>query len=464
MQKHHIPGTIRLYGTPAEETLIGKVYMLLGAGGTIVVQADHPRRIWAISATGKGARPLEVLDEKDAMLVPLQVLSERELLVASWDEENPTLDLVSLETGEQHPLLRAFVDPSGYRLLPSGHFVWASGGALLAVRLDLEGGALAGPPVTVAEGLRTYLGVGHNVAVSDTGTLVYAPSAGPQESRLVWVDREGRTTPICGAGGASRFFRSGLSPDGREAAVTLVVGFDRDIWIFDLERGTRRRLTAEGQNFNPLWDPTGTWIAFGSRRGGLKGVFRKRSDGTGEDELLFENPAGPFPVAWSPDGRTLAIVPWGRPEIWLHSIEGGTSTVVKDAVGWPAGLVFSPDWRWLAFQSDETGRNEIFVQPFPGPGPRTVVSTSGGTRPAWAPSGGELFYHDENRVMAVPLETRPQLRVGTPRVLFEGPYWAGLNVSPDGERFLMFREEDQGPITELRVVVNWGEELERLVP
>jgi Tol biopolymer transport system component len=190
-------------------------------------------------------------------------------------------------------------------------------------------------------------------------------------------------------------------------------------------------------------------------------MFRRPADGGGAEVLLFEHPVLPFPVAWSPDGRRLAFVAWQPAGVWVHSMDGDTALVVEGFVESPA---LSPDWRWLAFQAGETGRDEVYLQPFPGPGARHVVSTSGGTRPAWAPTGDELYYHNGNRVMVVRLQTTPELRVGKPEVLFEGPYGKGMSVSADGKRFLLLREENPSPITELRVVVNWGEELKRLVP
>jgi Tol biopolymer transport system component len=275
------------------------------------------------------------------------------------------------------------------------------------------------------------------------------------------VDRAGEATPVPGSADENFHPYAGprLSPDGREAAVILMDGPDRDIWIFDLERGTRRRLTDEGSNFLPRWSPDGSSIAYGSRRGRLEGIFRRPSDWGGVENLLLEHP-DTFPVAWSQDGRRLAFYAGETAEIWVHSLDGETTKVLEGLVEWPT---LSPDWRWLAFQAGETGRNEIYLQPFPGPGARHVVSTSGGTRPAWAPTGDELFYHNGNRVMAVRVETTPELRVGKPKVLFEGHYREGISASPDGKRFLMLREENP-PITELRVVVNWDEELKRVVP
>jgi Tol biopolymer transport system component len=276
------------------------------------------------------------------------------------------------------------------------------------------------------------------------------------------VDRAGKTTPV--PGGADENFLVGgvrLSPDGREAAIPLIEGGDRDIWIFDLERGTRRRLTDERTNRVAVWSPDGSWVAYESDRGRLMGLFMRPADGSGVESLLLEHPLTPIPVAWSPDGRRIAFYPWDAAGFWVHSLDGETTKVLEGLFESPR---LSPDWRWLAFQAGETGRKEIYLQPFPGPGARHVVSTSGGTRPAWAPTGDELFYHSGNRVMAVRLQTTPLLRVGKPEVLFEGPYSEGFSVSPDGKRFLMLREENPSPITELRVVVNWGEELKRLVP
>ena len=236
---------------------------------------------------------------------------------------------------------------------------------------------------------------------------------------------------------------------------------------------TRIRLTDGGNSFNPVWTPDGRHIIFsyGRSRDG-EDLYRIPADGTGVREPLLTGTTGIFPSSWSPDGGMLAFYEINP----SHNI--GVLADEDDAV--PVYLLatryhertpmFSPDGRWLAYVSSESGSDEVYLQPYPGPGPKTLVSTGWSYEALWSPDGRELFYRQKggNRMMAVTVETNPQLKFGKPRVLFEGPYFItrggipmSYDVSPDG-RFLMIRS-DPAP-THLNVVLNWFEELKRLVP
>jgi Tol biopolymer transport system component len=305
--------------------------------------------------------------------------------------------------------------------------------------------------------------------VSDTGVLAYVPGgAAAAETRLVWVDRQGRSTPLAADPGSYEWPR--LSPDGSRVAVT-----DRtadgaiDIWILGVERGTRGRLTVGGQNIVPAWAPGGKAVFFGSHRGEPGGVsiYRKPADGVGEAEQVLVSEHSRFPRAITADGRSLLFVEW-NPEtardIWTMTLEGDQRAELVLATPFdeyrPA---LSPDGRWLAYVSDESGRYEVYVQSWPEGSSRLLVSAHGATGPVWSADGSELFFRQGEAMMVAPVKSGTSLSVGTPELLFEGPFKLGVHgsmsyaVSADG-RFLMIERSRDETADRLHVVLDWFEE------
>jgi dipeptidyl aminopeptidase/acylaminoacyl peptidase len=319
-------------------------------------------------------------------------------------------------------------------------------------------------------------------SVSESGSLLYVPGGifpDPERS-LVWVDRTGAVQPL--ALPARAYINPRLSPDGHR--VVLWTQGDRNIWVHDLARGTLTRLTSEARNARAIWTPDGTRVTYGSATGGTENIFWKPADGSGPAERLttsdYSNAAG----SWSPDGQTLAFTEQ-RPEtgfdIWVLPLSGDRRPrVIIQTRFNEAYLDFSPDGRWLAYASDESGRSEVYVQPYPGPGPRQQVSTDGGTAPAWSRDGRELFYTTTHsiggqatftKMMAVPVALRPTFTAGTPRMLFQGRYGAtaiirGYDVMPDGRRFLMVQQKERPAVSaaDMILVQNWFEELKARAP
>jgi Tol biopolymer transport system component len=241
---------------------------------------------------------------------------------------------------------------------------------------------------------------------------------------------------------------------------------DNNIWVHDIGRGTHTRLVNDG-NF-PVWTADGARLAIG-RRGDLYSV---PADGSDEPELILARELWQDPLSWSPDGRFLAITenhPQSRRDIWVIPREGEPIPFLVTSFQEGAAK-FSPDGGWLAYVSDESGKNEVYVQPFPGPGQKVTLSTEGGAEPVWSPDGGELFYRSGSDMMVVDVTLEPTFSVGKPRLLFSGDYQldgAGhpsYDISPDGQRFLMEQDAGGEALTEIRVVLNWTEELKRLVP
>jgi Tol biopolymer transport system component len=295
----------------------------------------------------------------------------------------------------------------------------------------------------------------------------------------VWVSRNGTEQSL--AAPARAYLEPRLSPDGRRVAVTLEEQ-KIQVWLYDLSRERLDPFTLERGGY-PVWTPDGKRIAFQSNKEGPANLFWQLADGSGGLERLTTSEYLEAPMSWSPDGQLLAyleINPSTQREIWVLRVgdpSAGTGQVRKaqpflrtrfDEVE-PR---FSPDGRWLAYVSNESGRFEIYVQPYPGPGGKWQISTEGGIDPVWNPNGRELFYGSGDKMMVVDIAAQPGFAAGKPRMLFEGRYErapvpvANYDVSPDGQRFLMLKpsEQAQAAPTQINVVLNWFEELKQKVP
>ncbi len=401
---------------------------------------------------------------------------------------NARVAVQSTGTGERRNLLQGGMSP---RYTPSGQLVYAQGGTLLAVPFDPQRLTITGTAVPVVEDvLQSSVSGAAQYSFSATGSLVYVLGGDQSaQSKLVWVSRSGAEQPLAAPAHAYVFPR--LSPDGRRVAVGIAEQ-ESQTWLYDLSRETLTRFTFEG-NYNPVsvWTPDGKRIAFESNREGPPNVFWQLADGSGGLERLTTSDYVHAPMSWSPDGQLLAYIevnPTTGYDIWMLRV-GDPSTGSGHAPSAASGQVrkaqpflrtrfnetepcFSPDGRWLAYISDESGRYEVYVQPYPGPGGKWQISTEGGIDPVWNPNGRELFYRSGDKMMAVDIATQPSFAAGKPRMLFEGRYEpppvpvANYDVSRDGQRFLMLKpsESAQAAPTQINVVLNWFEELKRRVP
>ena len=354
---------------------------------------------------------------------------------------------------------------------PAGYLTFASAGAVRAVPFDAVRLEMLGAPVPVVEGLMTKPRGAANYAVSRGGTLLYMTGAADQTTprSLVWVDRKGHEEPV---GAPLRAYGTPrLSPDGTQVA-TEVYDKNTDIWIWDFARQTLRRLTFEpdGDGMS-VWVPDGRGIIYDSGR--PPNLHRRAADGTGTVERLVTSASGQWPTAITSDGAYLAgfdltdviFVPLRR-------------TPLGPAAGmrFPGAFAdFSPNGRYVAYQSNESGRGEIYVRPFPRvDSGRWQISTTGGTRPVWARSGRELFYLDASNAMtSVQVSTSGStFSAGTPATVFDTKYVQSnpsrhYDVSPDGQRFLMIKDGPANPgamPASMVVVEHWFEELTRRVP
>jgi Tol biopolymer transport system component len=259
-----------------------------------------------------------------------------------------------------------------------------------------------------------------------------------------------------------------LAPDGRRAVADI--GSTGGSYVHDLLRRTRTLLVRSPTSANnPGWTPDGARVTFAAPGQGGTAIVEKNADGTGDERAVFSTPGNYTEPSWSSDGRLLlitAIRPGTGADIAVVTRAGSPQALVATPADERAAR-FSPDGRWMTYQSDESGRPEIYVQPYPGPGPRVLVSTAGGTAPVWARDGSELFYQEGTALMAVPVRTAPTFAIGTPTRLFDAPVTVdgtghpAYDVAPDGQRFLMIQNT---PVNQVKVVLNWVEALKKTAP
>jgi serine/threonine-protein kinase len=384
--------------------------------------------------------------------------------------------VVSLKTGVRTTLIRH----GGFaRYVPTGHILYARPwqGGVWAAPFDVDRLVVTGSAFPVLDGVRMDFSGAAHYDVSETGTLVYVSGSPVTVKRkLFWVDRKGNreVLPLP----PDDYSMPRLSPNGKQLAYKTKKPYEpRNVWICDLGRATSTRLTDDkGDDYWPVWSPDGKMVAYSSTRYGRleRNLFWQSADGNRAEERLTESPFYQEPQYWSSDGRLLFFVQSGSPstgfDIFVLPLEGDREPrpVLQESYNefHPAP---SPNGRWLAYVSEETGQAEVYIRPYPGPGAPQRVSTAGGREPLWALDGKELFYRagtDQGvAVMAVSIQTEPELAMGTPIPLFQGnyvwswPFGRNYDISRDGQRFLMIENSDPPPAaTEFEVVLNWYEE------
>jgi hypothetical protein len=371
------------------------------------------------------------------------------------------------DTGPEKDLITGGSAP---RLTATGDLIYVRDSTLMTVPFNSRRLELTGSPTPVLEGVRESTLGAAQYSLSESGTMVYVPGGlQGNASRLVWVDRAGKEQPIAAPPHVYDFPR--LSRDGLRIGVT-VSDTETQVWVYDMARDALSRATFEGTiNVGPTWSPDGKHLTIMSDRAGPGNIYVQPAFGGGAAERLTTSRFSNTPTSWSPDGQTVAYIennPETGLDIWTAEVGDRKARPFLKTKYNETAPKFSPDGHWMAYTSDESGRWEVYVQPYPGPGGKWLISTEGGTEPLWNPAGGELFYRDGNRIMAVTVNSEPGFSASKPVVLFEGPWLSTrgtvpqYDVSPDGKRFLMLKagEEDLG-VERIVVVQNWLEELKR---
>jgi len=355
----------------------------------------------------------------------------------------------------------------------AGHIVYydQATASLMAVPFDVKRLEVKGSPAPVLEGIQSARGPFGIFGLSDSGTLVYAPGARAAESSstLVWVDRNGTEHSLPAP--PRTYGSPTLSPDGLRIA-TSISGQTEDIWVYDLPRGTLDRITSDGNSGGPIWTPDGKRLIYERRPGGGAAVMWVSADGSSPPSVLATRGNGPIvPSSVTPDGKLLMGFYAIEGGLWILPLEVASGRARPQPILASRFTLFnpalSPDGQWVAYRSQETGRSEIYASPYPGPAGKFPLSTDGGTLPRWSRSGRELFFRNGDKMMAIDVQTSPQFRASTPKLLFEKRDANGsYDVGPDGKRFLMIKQPavQQAAAEQVNVVVNWFEELRRLVP
>ncbi len=376
----------------------------------------------------------------------------------------------SIDGGEPKAILRS---PAAAEYA-SGYLLFLRDQDLMAQRFDASRLTLEDEPHPVAENVATLTGAARALfSASQNGILVAQVGASVSiGAQLDWVDRAGKTLGTLVDRAA--YDEVSVSPDGRTVAVSLIdlKAGTHDIWLCDAERNLKTRFTFEpGEELTPRWTPDGRSLAYGANRGAQQGLYRKQIGGSGVEELLYTSETVKLPSGFSPDGRLLAYTELGSEtnfDIWILPLTG-------DRKPWPflrttfaeANAVFSPDGKWLAYNSTESGRAEVYVTPFPGPGRKWQVSAQGGSYPSWRQGGREILYQElqTNGVFSVPVAFKGDAPdFGRATELFVAPpplagIAARFDATADGKKFIMIRPNQTREAGALTLVVNWTSEL-----
>jgi serine/threonine-protein kinase len=409
-------------------------------------------------------------------------------VVTSFEWDKAQIVLHSLETGERRVLIQGGADA---RYVQTGHLLYMKIGTLMAVPFDVRTLQVVGDPVALLDSVMQAVnhpstgdetGAGQ-FTVSNSETLAYVTggvhpiSAGA----LVWVDRKGAAQPLPSvpAGGVRRLLSPRFSTDEGRVALSIQERSNpsMDLWVYDTLRGAPIRLTTGGSNWPPVWSPDGRRLAFGSTGSGPRNLYVVNADGSGQTERLTTSEFLQAPSSWTAQGNLIAFRENHPPigQIWVLPVDGDRKPRLFLESGFDLQYPeFSPDGRWLAYVSAESTPAAVYVQPYPGPGPKHRISTEGGSEPIWVANGRELLYRSGPKFFSVAITSLDPFRAEVPRVLFESKpneYDStggvrGWDVSRDGQRFLLVRREESKdkPVTQIQVVLNWAEELKRRVP
>jgi Tol biopolymer transport system component len=445
-----------------------------GAEDTILlsVREESGSAIYRVSAMDGEfeivARP-DLDKGEDRYTDPEFLPGSRTVLFTLLGDEGYQVAALSLESGEHKTLVDG--GRQAHYLL-TGHLVYEQSvtGTLMVAPFDLSRLEVTGNPVPLVEGVRYNPAGAVDYAVSSGGTLVYVPRR-QRQHQLVWVERDGTEHLVTEE--RRNFATPRISPDGTQVSVTVYENDGRrDVWIYSIKEDSFRRLPYERDfSSTQIWSADGQWIAYQSGSEGRRGIYRQLADGTTQaEQLITPGPFSQIADSWSPDGSDLVFTTGGL-GIWLLPVkEGGEPRPLITSNDLQCCAAISPDGERLAYVAVNAGQTHVYVSPYGDPKVKLQVSdTEGSTQPVWSPDGTELFYLSRDRMMAVSIRTEPVLSISKPRLLFKGSYLSSqftqgkqyYDVSPDGQRFLMIREAEE---TQINVVLNWFEELKRLVP
>jgi serine/threonine-protein kinase len=454
---------------------------------SIIIAANPDAGLSRVPAAGGPLTPLTTLDAARGEKThrwpqyvfghDVVIFTAHTALLGGFDAA--AIEALNLKTGVRKTVYRG---GTFGRYTQSGHLLFVNKDTIFAAPFDIKTLEVTGSPAPVAPAVSSGSAEGSaQYTVSDDGMLVYRSgrSAAPTYSAL-WVDGHGESQPF--GDGARTYAEPRISPDGTKVAFMVLADNNWDLWVYDRIRQVSTRLTFEDGTDGPgVWSPDGKYIAFSSARQGPLNIYRKRADGSGDVELLTDSKDALYVSNWSPDGKYLLYSPQGNAtDLWVLPLEGDRKPKAFLATGFSENEgSFSPDSRWIAYQSNESGRIEVYVRSFQGAG-KWQVSDGGGGYPRWSGDGRQLFYRDNEGVMAVPITVAgDSIEVGRAHRALKGGFRGGASgmtiaalaladydVTRDGSHFVMFAADVKaaGRAEHLTFVLNWFTELQRLLP
>ncbi len=428
----------------------------------------------SVSAAGTASEVLTQLDlekEERSHRWPDVLPGNAGVIITTWTGSGFDIEMLALDTGERTRLLE---DGSYARYAPTGHLVFVRSDTLFAAPFDLGRREVTGAAIPLIEDVAVDPLTGAAYFAFDRQGLLAYVSGGALSptsegaGRLLSVDRQGTARRLGLSERAYQLPR--LHPDGKQLVVTTTEEDRSVVRLSHLDRGTMTPLTFESNNAAAIWTPDGKQIVFSSDRSGPFNLYRMPADGSGKAKRLTTSENTQIPSSWSADGKLAfsELVPSTGFDIRLLPTDGPPEDFIQTSSN-EIGATFSPDGRWLAFASDESGQYEIQVREYPS-GEKHVVSAGGGAEPTWAPNGRELFFRNGEWMMAVSIETEPRFVAGKPKLLFEAPYSeAGVyhpnfDITPDGNRFIIIQNKLETTADHVIVVLNWFDELKERVP
>lgn len=444
-----------------------------GDDGFIVFSSKDQGGLFRVPASGGTPEPLTQLDEAAGELKHLwpQVLpGSRAVLFTIWPTaglEQARVATIPLTKGAAPSTI--LTQASYARFLPGGHVVFTRKSLLMAATFDPDRPDHAGEPAGVFDGVTVDWFTGAaQLATAANGSLVYVPGTHEVPAHtLVRIGRDGVERPLPTP--PRPFMNLDVTRDGRRVVATIHEGTGSDLWSADIDRGALTRLTFEAHNIEPAWAPDGKTVTFASSRAGPYNLYSVSVDGSRQVTRLLESPRNQYPEGWSADGRLLLfseLRPETGSDLWVltagtHEARPLLNSRFEERAG-----ALSPDSRFLAYESNESGRGEVYVRPYPELTPQVRVSSEGGMAPRWSRDGRELYFATGDSLMAVNVSLAPEPRAGPPRRLF--PVKGYLNgftyaLAAEGEGFVALRGgKDAGP-PQINVVLDWSSELRRLL-
>ena len=438
--------------------------------GVIVFAPRTDSALQKVSDSGGTPVAATVLAPGEAHRGPVFLPDGRHFLYrAKMDRGTGLIYVASLDSTDRK--LLSNVD-SGTYVYTQGHLLFLRGTTLMAQPFDTRHLVLAGDAFPIAEQIQVQNATGPGFGLfsaSSSGVLAYQTGIGTTATQLVWFDRTGKQVGTLGD--SATYADLEFSPDEKRASVSISDGQQRDIWAYDVARGLRTRITFDpADELNSVWSPDGSRLVFNSRRKGHLDLYQKDSSGAGTEEVLLEDNRDKSPQSWSPDGRFILYTSSGSPtgdDLFVMPLSGDRKPVpfLQTPFNEYDGQ-FSPDGRWVAYGSDESGKDEIYVAPFPGPGGKWQISTAVGTYPRWRRDGTEIFYlAPDNKLMAAAVNGKgSRFEVGAVKPLFEtralDPTRNSFAVSADGQRFLI-NTDPQTSSAPITVVLNWAAGLKK---